>query len=490
VTPTLFGVLWVPVVLVYSWKPVRLLQLAILGSAFQGAAIAASDSYAIASSLLPSLLFLGHGLLRIAATPRSSVERRILRLLLPVLLLTAYATLSSYLLPRLFEGSVTVWPPRGDFSEFHAEALRPARGNITQAFYIIVHVGVTVTAAFLLSSSPRTQALLVRTYIASGFIVLALCVWELTSNLAGVPYPDTFLHSNKTIAILAGSEMGGVKRLSGPFSEASILAMFLSGTLFTSAFLVLNGLRSWAIYALGFGSLLIMLLSTSTTGLLVTGLLLFFILALPFVGFNLPGLRRIGAALVILGFLGLAGVAVLPSAAPQAVEALQKIVDATLQKQHTESFDIRSQQDADSLRVPLDTYGLGAGWGSVRASSLATTLAGGVGIPGLLLCIWFGVSVTKHVAAAKRLPLTAGSRFVIDATSGMLLGNVVAAAISVPDLDSFSFYVLLAALVATVAGAGYESEITPRLSKDQLATLSARVDPRTQPHGDGRSASR
>ena len=67
----------------------------------------------------------------------------------------------------------------------------------------------------------------------------------------------------------------------------------------------------------------------------------------------------------------------------------------------------------------------------------------------------------------------------IDATSGMLLGNVLAAVISVPDLDLFSFYILLSALVATIAGAGYESEATPRLGKDRLTTLRVRVGPRT-----------
>jgi hypothetical protein len=485
VTPTLFGILWVPIVLLYSWKPVRLLQLAILGSVFQGAAIAqqgnGTSGFAIVPSLLPALLFLGHGLLRTSADPVTPVQRRILRLLFPLLLLTVYAVLSSYLLPRLFEGAIRVWPVRPHTTaDFSLESLAPDRGNLTQAFYIIVHVGVTVTAAFLLTSSLRTQVLLVRTYIFSGLVVLAICVWELASHVAGVPYPTTFLHSNHTIGDLVGSEMGGLARLSGPFMEASFLAMFLSGSLFASLFLILNGFRSWTIYILGFGSFFMMLLSTSTTGLMVNGLLLLLILALPLAHIDLPGLRRIGGVVAMIGVLALIAAAVLPEVAPQAIHSIQRVVQATLQKKQSESFDIRSHQDLDSLMVPLETYGLGAGWGSVRASSLVATLAGDVGIPGLLLCFWFTISVAKRVVEAKRLPLCRESRFVIDASSGMLFGTLLAAAMAVPDLDSLSIYILLASLVACTAGAAYESESALRLAGDQQRAALVRTEPRLQ----------
>ncbi|MBV8455189.1 MAG: hypothetical protein JO122_01065, partial [Acetobacteraceae bacterium] len=193
-SPTLFGVLWVPIVLLFAWKPVRLLQLAILGSIFQGAAIAQQGGFAIVPSLLPAVLFLGHGVMRTSADPVTPVQHRMLRLLFPLLLLTVYAVLSSYLLPRLFEGTIRVWPVRPHTTaDFSLESLAPARGNLTQTFYIIVHVGVTMTAALLLASSLRTQVLLVRTYIFSGLVVLAICVWELTSHVAGIPYPKVFL---------------------------------------------------------------------------------------------------------------------------------------------------------------------------------------------------------------------------------------------------------------------------------------------------------
>jgi hypothetical protein len=484
VNPTLFGVLWVPIVLLFAWKPVRLLQLAILGSIFQGAAIAQQgaglNGLAILPSLLPAVLFLGHGVMRTSADPVSPVQRQMLRLLFPLLLLTVYAVLSSYLLPRLFEGTIRVWPPRPHTTaDFSLESLAPDRGNLTQTFYIILHVGVTLTAALLLRSSLRTQVLLVRTYIFSGLVVLAICVWELTSHVAGVPYPKTFLHSNQTISDLVGATMGGVERISGPFMEASFLAMFLSGSLFASLLLVLNGVRSWTIYILGFGSFFMMLLSTSTTGLMITALLLLLILALPLAHTDLPGLRRIGGVVAIIGVLALVAAAILPEVAPQAVHSIQHVVRATLQKKQSQSYDIRSHQDLDSIMVPLETYGLGAGWGSVRASSLVTTIAGDVGIPGLLLCAWFGISLARRVIETNRLPLNRESRYVIHAASGMLFGNLLAAALAVADVDSLAIYILLAALVACITGAVYESEKTLRPDTARPSTLSA--DPRLQP---------
>jgi hypothetical protein len=492
VSPTLFGVLWVPIVLLFAWKPVRLLQLAILGSIFQGAAIAqgaASNGFAIAPSLLPAVLFLGHGLMRTSADPVTPIQRRILRLLFPLLLLTVYAVLSSYLLPRLFEGMVRVWPARPHTTgAFSLESLAPDRGNLTQTFYIIVHAGVTVTAAFLLSSSLRTQVLLVRTYIFSGLVVLAICVWELASHVAGAPYPATFLHSNQTIADLVGSEMGGVARLSGPFMEASFLAMFLSGSVFASLFLILNGCRSWTIYMLGFGSFFMMLLSTSTTGLVINALLLALILALPLAHTGLPGLRRVGGAVAITGVLALIAAAVLPEVAPQAAHSIQHVVLATLRKKQSVSYNIRSHQDLDSIMLPLQTYGLGAGWGSVRASSLVTTIAGDVGIPGLLLCAWFGISLARRVIEANRLPLNSDSRFVIGAASGMLFGNLLGAAVAVPDVDSQAIYILLAALVACIAGAAYESKKSLASGRAPPSALSARAEPELQPQRGDQSA--
>ena len=133
-----------------------------------------------------------------------------------------------------------------------------------------------------------------------------------------------------------------------------------------------------------------------------------------------------------------------------------------MEKPRSESFEVRSRQDTDSLGLLRSTYGLGAGWGSVRASSLIPTLVGNVGIPGMLLLSWLAVCVTLRVGRARRQQLTPQRRFVLDASSGSLLGTLLAAIIAVPDLEPLSFYVLLAALIACLAGIAREHRAARR----------------------------
>ena len=129
-------------------------------------------------------------------------------------------------------------------------------------------------------------------------------------------------------------------------------------------------------------------------------------------------------------------------------------------KDMSESYEMRSRADRDSLRVAFETYGLGAGWGSVRASSFFPDLAGNAGVVGVLLVCWFALRVSREASQARRLSMNVDQAFVVDASSGALVGILAAASVSGAGIALLSFYLLLGLLVGTSARIKLEARAT------------------------------
>lgn len=304
---------------------------------------------------------------------------------------------------------------------------------------------------------------LVRAYLVSGYLVIAIAAWQFIHNVAGLYYPEEFLYSNTSWVIFSGQVFGGVKRLNGPFTEPSSIASYMAGVTFSCFWLTLRGHRGWRVSTLFVSSALIILLSTSTTGIVALAVGLPAMLVVRGVQGSVPGLRRIligGAGCLVLLLLG---AVLLPSVAPRISHSISAVVQDTLYKDKSELYAIRSTMDAESLALGLKTHGLGAGWGSVRASSLLPNLVGNVGFVGVLLVIWCGATVGRIVARARRQVTAVEQVFIIDAAVGSLLGILTAALVAGPQIKSLSFYVLLGTLIGCAA----------RISSETRANLSA-----------------
>jgi hypothetical protein len=282
-------------------------------------------------------------------------------------------------------------------------------------------------------------------------MVVALSVWQLASKLAGAPYPEELLYSNPGWAILTTQQMGLVPRINGPFPEPSSLAGYMAGIVCACGWTVVQGNGNMTVRLLLVLGILTMALSTSTTGF---GVLAITACGLPIYAVMrgdvrlISGILRASVPLIMLGFLIVLTISVVKS---DIFDQIRDVIDFTLNKQDSSSYNERTSFDIDSLAAFVDSFGLGTGWGSNRSSSLLPGLLANIGVPGVAGLIWFVAVLAKHVRRAKRLSASRDNLFVIDACCGSLVGSVLAALLAGPAITSVTFYFLIALLVSCVA---------------------------------------
>jgi len=449
---TAFGAGFIPICLLVMGNLDRLLCLTLLASAFEAASVLNITLGGISFGVQPAYfsggllcLFMALGYL---TSPALKVKPQVVRVAFPLILFVGYAIISSFLLPRLFQGAVSVWPQRLEPNAPFAVLLAPSSGNTTQALYLLLSLGIFICALLRCLHNPRLAATLLKTYLLCSLIVVLLAFWQLAARTTGLPYPSEFLYSNPTYAMLSNANVGGLPRLSGPMTEAAGLAYFLSGTLYTCSWLFMVGERR-RLFTTGLLSLtaVLLALTTSTTGYSVAaiGVVFAFLFA---VGAGKTAVQRsmlvFGGCLLAL----LAAIYFVPLLSPRAYEAALSVVDETVSKGQSQSYEDRTSKDIDSLFLVLHTYGLGAGWGSVRASSLFSTLVGATGVWGIWLLMWFAARVYRLVKdLPPRSSLDPVVLMVSQSLIASLIGILVAALISGPNLTYAGFWINLGGVV-------------------------------------------
>jgi hypothetical protein len=447
---TSFGLAFLPLCLLLCLKPERLLQLLLLASCFEAAAALIFGALGLQPNLVPAAFFVAFMLLQVLLGAHYPASRVVWHCLAPFLLVVAYALAGSLILPHLFAGQVYVWPQKLDGLDMSVP-LAWGQSNVTQDLYLVIDCALLVGAAFFLSGSRVRVEKFLAAYFASGFLVAAICLWQLANKLAGVPYPSDFFYSNPGWVIFTGQQFGGVPRLNGPFSEPSALGSYMTGLVFASAWVVLNRHPSRMARLLLPIAILIVLLSTSTTGLGAmalggAGLCVYALLR----GNGRVAITVRHWAMPVILALAISGLMV-SAFVPGVVNAVDTVVTATISKSNTDSYQTRTSVDGDSLAVIGPTWGLGAGWGSARAASLIPGLLANLGIYGTLLLAWFAVRLVGQLRRARRLAQRAGQLLVLDGVCGALVGNVVTACLSAPMISSIAFYALLAMAIGCAA---------------------------------------
>ena len=468
---TLLGLVVIPLCLAFSLQPVRLLQLLLLASTFEAAAILVLGGFGLQPNLLPAVLFIAFVLLQLLLGVRYSGEREAWRAVLPFLLVTLWALLGAAALPQLFAGEVLVWPQKPE-PPFIAVPLAPSAANVTQSLYMAVNCVLLITSALFLSQARMNPERVLNAYLASGYLAVGISAWQLASKLAGVPFPEAFFYSNPGWAILSDQGFGNVPRITGPFSEPAALASYLAGIVCCTGWMMLHGHAGRnvrVLLALGLGT---MLLSTSTTGF---GVLAMLAVGLPAYAM-LRGSSRLLGRLSAVGFALAAavgfGALVVSALLPGVASGVEEVLSATLSKQDSSSYQERTSTDTDSLAVVLPTYGLGVGWGSNRSSSLLPGLLANLGIYGTLGVVWFVFGVARLARRARRLARGADLR-AIDGATGAVAGVVAAALLSSPSITSATFYLLLGLLIGTSARLITAASMRP--AARPMPSLSPRV---------------
>ncbi|MDO5759246.1 MAG: hypothetical protein Q4P24_17690 [Rhodobacterales bacterium] len=366
---------------------------------------------------------------------------------LALLLYAGYSIFSATVLVRLFAGEMMVFSLTRDDTGVRVSTmfswgkiwLNPSSSNISQTFYIVLACSLFIAIAYVLSR--RGADFGVRCLALAATVNLVLGVMDLAALDALL---DIVRTANYSLANEAS--VHGIPRVIGGYSEAasfgSASAMFFA--YFASAFTYSGRFKDGA---LAFGNGAFALLALSATGIIALAVV-FSLLSLRVL---LSPPQRISRMRLFLLAIGLAAVAIAVAAtltltdAPDAIAAI--IQDLIFDKSQSSSGLERTAWAMGGLEALRDTWGLGAGAGSLRSNGLPFVLLGSVGIPGtaaFVAFLWlaFGGRVADGESAGERAAILSNSRL---AALAVLVSMLLAATVSDPGVP----LMLLAALAVS-----------------------------------------
>jgi hypothetical protein len=339
------------------------------------------------ATIQPAHLLLGF-LVVPAVLSRASLRRAGAALLPPnagfwLLLTAVYAVLSAYFLPRIFAGATYVFAiARTELGPgVISMPLAPTSGNITQATYFLGDLACFL-CFFDAASRPGGMKSVTAAALAAAAINLCFAAIDIGTYRAGLSDVLGAIR-NANYRMLDDATVLGFKRIVGSFPEASTFAYFTAGFFAFCTKLWLDGVRARLAAPLALLSLLALVFATSSTGYVATAgfLSLLFIASLAHI---VKGKARrstfvlatVFPILIAGGVIGLRLDGALWRTASQVVEV------SLFDKMNSSSGVERGKWNDQALINFADTGGLGAGNGSVRASSFPLALLGNIGIPG------------------------------------------------------------------------------------------------------------
>ena len=340
------------------------------------------------ASVTPANLFLGFLLLRLVST-RGGLATLLGRIgprqpLFLFFLLTFWIIASGILLPRLFAGATFVFSLSRSVTTDGVSPLGPTTGNITQAVY--ASAGLLAACAICsFAQRPDGHRAVLRGILLVTFCDIAFALLDLVTSATHTGFLLDVVHT-ASYAFLTDDETGGLKRISGSFSEASSFASFsllllgVNLTLYT---------RRVATRATGFASIALLLLITLATS--SAGYVGLAVLGLGYGAYAAKALivdrntRAAGLLLVSVGVVYLAMFAIM-LLLPRVAETAKNVLDATLlTKADSDSAVERGSWNLQAWKIFMDTYGLGGGIGCTRSSNYALVLLSNTGLIGFLL---------------------------------------------------------------------------------------------------------
>ncbi len=415
-----------------------------------GASVGVMDIGAIA---IFSVTLLGRdGISRIAGSARINRPGFYL------ILLALFAILSALVFPRLFAGSTEVFAIARDDSQSRIQLvpLKATAGNLTQLFRFALNVLTFLAVATTFRLRPDPHYVVVA-MITATVIHVALGVVGVLTVLAGFSeLLDPIRTANYTM--LTDVRIGGLVRMVGGFPEASAFGYYSLGLFgfWLQYWIMTRHKIALLMVAL---SLAVLALSTSSASYVAT-------LAFLVIGGVVAVLHGLKArisrnmmSLAVVGALVVFTVALLLFAGYQLVDPISQYFDEILFNKIQSSSGVeRSSWNAQAWQNFRDTWGLGAGLGSVRASNWLLASLASIGLIGTALYLAFLVSVMRLPARSENLSRDACISGLKSGCLAMLISAMLTSA--TPDLGIFFF--ALAGL-ATGLSRGGETEGIPGL---------------------------
>ncbi|PIB91621.1 hypothetical protein [Caulobacter sp. FWC2] len=304
-------------------------------------------------------------------------------------LLTAcalYGVFSAFVFPRLFEGEVRVVPMRVMIRA--AVPLTPTTSNLTQALYFLLTVA-TVWTAHVFARTVEGRRQLLKGIMIGGMAAVLTGVLDMVASTVGLTAMLAPFR-NASYALLVDAEVSFGRRVVGLMTEASSYGGLCIGYL-SSIFLMRTGYvgrgRTWS-WLLSLGLIVMAVLSTSSSTYVALAVCIMTIMMAATVDTLKVGVR--GIAPISLAYLALVSVLLVLALKPDILDGAMVAIDQTvLQKHKTSSYAERGYWNQTALDAFLGTYGLGAGLGSLRASSWALAVLGNIGAVGAFLTAAF-----------------------------------------------------------------------------------------------------
>lgn len=368
-----------------------------------------------------------------------------------LILLAGWCAVSAILAPRLFMGETEVFAISRSANETGIVRLplRPSTGNITQLFRLMLGVLAFLALATVFrrrpDSAPIFKAIIITTVLHCALGWLDVLTFATGTSALMEPIRTA------NYAILDNVRMVGLKRMIGGFPEASSFGAYTLGLwgFWLHYWLVRPGSKAvpWML-----ALTTVALLRSTSSSAYVAGITFVLIYGgiMLFGRFRARAARRsvsVAVATVIALWLGALAI----FTAYQLVEPVTAYMDRALfDKLETASGVERFSWNAQAMQNFADTWGIGAGLGSVRASSWLMACLGSIGLFGTMLYLMF----LGTLAAAPARSSDDARDAVIGALKSACLALLMVALLtkSTPDLDVLFF--MLAGLIAGLSRGG------------------------------------
>jgi hypothetical protein len=329
----------------------------------------------------------------------------------------------SLLAPRIFEGQIDILPPRFGLDSGITERLKPGTGNYIQSAYMLFNVLLVLVPAELAASGKIHRQDIIKGITIGACVAAATGLYQLTAFFLNLPWPDAVINSNLGVGQQAEQVAMGIKRMSSTFQEPSMMAQYL----ISSTGLILLGQSSVLIGGLIVAALLLSTSSTAYFGLI----LLVATWGLLDIQSRMSQVIKISLALLI--FIAIAYGLDLAATDGQITQRL--IFD----KFESKSGTVRVRADMYAVDAFIQSFGLGVGIGSLRASSFMATLLGTQGTQGVLLFLAANYLLIRHAWRENSIDGKACALGLIGCLIGWML--------SVPDISVPLYWLLAAAIL-------------------------------------------
>lgn len=308
-----------------------------------------------------------------------------------VVVLLLYTLASAFILPRLFAGDTTVFVSSLD--GVVETALRPVPGNINQSAYFTMGVLAFFAVASRLSREGSFELLRTGFFAFAGFNAF-LGIVDLAGKASGA---GDLLAPIRTAqySMLVEVQVEGFWRIVGGYPEAST---FAAGTTIALAFTFSYWrATSWRPPLLLSCTLLaLLILATSSTGyasLAIVSMLLAFSLAWRMLRARLSTRDLATMLASAVGLAILLGIVITNESL--LVPAKRLIEETLINKSTSASADERFYWNLKSWMAFVDTYGLGIGIGSSRASSSIIAVLSQLGAVGASLIVLLVIDLAR-----------------------------------------------------------------------------------------------